>query len=167
MSFPDTTVFRKTETGHDEVATRSQALHQRYRRALILVDGRKDIAEISVLLRPGEIEIVYPHLLEQGLIEIVTDAELALDTERVAMMPAANNPAIFSAIRERAVARVQETIGEGADMIVGEIEACESADEMRIKLRDLETIFASVLGENEGSLLAREIGSGLLILVPR
>lgn len=167
MMIADDAVLRKTTAGHDEVATRGQALHQRYRRALILIDGRMDVAEMSVLLRPGEGEIVFPHLLAQGLIEIVSDAELALDTKRVAMVPAARDPIVFAAIRAQTVIRVQEAISEGADMIVGEIESCESADEMRIKLRDLETIFASVLGDNEGSILAREIGSELLRLVPR
>lgn len=167
MTLKDDAVLRKTAAGHEEVAMRSQSLHQRYRRALILVDGRMDIAEMSVLLRPGEGDMVFPHLLQQGLIEIVSEEELALNTTRVAMAPAARDPAVFSMIRTRAAERVQEAIGEGADMIVGEIESCESADEMRVKLRDLETIFASVLGDNEGATLAREIGGELLRLVPR
>jgi hypothetical protein len=167
MAFADTTVFRKTEAGKAEVEARSQSLHHRYRRALIMVDGRKDLAEMSVLLRPGELDIVFPHLHERGLIEIVGEEELALDTERVAMVPAARDPLMFATIRASAIERVNKAFGEGADMIVGEIESCESADDMRIKLRDLEEVFAGVLGDNKGVELAREIGQLLLVLVPR
>jgi hypothetical protein len=167
MEFSDTTVFRKTEAGKDEMATRGQALHQRYRRALILVDGKKDLAEMSVLLRAGEIEIVFPHLFERELIEIVSDEELAADSSRMPMVPAARDPAVFAEIRDRAIARIESMLGEGADMVVGEIESSQTADELRVKLRDLEDIFVGVLGENEGVQLARQIGGELLVLVPR
>lgn len=167
IEFEDTTVFRKTDTGREEVTTRGQALHQRYRRALILVDGKKDLAEMSVLLRPGEIEVVFPHLYDRALIEIISGEELARDTTRVPMVPAARDPEVFAEIRARIVAEVEAKIGEGADMVVGEIIASETADELRVKLRDLESIFVGVLGENEGAQLARQIGGALLVLVPR
>ncbi len=167
FALTDAVVFRKTDSGKEEVATRGRSLHQRYRRTLIIIDGVKDLAEISVLLRPGEIEVVFPHLLALGLIEPVSPDELAANGERISMVPAARNPLVFAEIRANAVRRIRDVFGDGADYLAGEIESTGTADELRIKLRELEEIFTSVLGKDDGVLFAREIGHALLALVPR
>lgn len=167
IALTNATVFCKTDAGRQEVDSRGRSLHQRYRRTLIIVDGIKDLAEISVLLRPDEIEVVFPHLLALGLIEPVSAAELADNGERILLVPAARDPLVFADIRAHAVQRVRDVFGSGADYVAGEIEGADSADEMRIKLRELEDIFTSVLGKDNGRLFAREIGHPLLALVPR
>jgi hypothetical protein len=163
----ETALYRKSPRGKDELTAPTGIVHQRFRRALILLDGTKDLAELSVLLRPGEIEKVVPHLLTYGLIEEITPDDPEYPRGRVAMVPAARDPEVFAQIRAAAIDRVREEIGEAADMITGEMESCETAEDMRVKLRDFEDIFSSVLGDNEGAALAREIGGELLRLVPR
>ncbi len=163
----DTAVFRKTSVGIAELATRSQSLQQRFRRALILIDGKKDLAAMSVLLRPGEIEEVFPHLLERGMIELVTELTPAEDSGYVSMVPAARDPQVFAELRARTIERVRHIFGDQANCLVGEIERTGTAEELRIKLRSLEHIFTTVLGDEEGVKLAREIGHALIELVPR
>ncbi len=54
MEISPTTVFRKTERGTEELKTRAHGLTPRLRQLLILVDGRRDVAEIArVLPQPG------------------------------------------------------------------------------------------------------------------
>jgi hypothetical protein len=167
MELVETAIYRKTEAGKSELVTPTGIVHQRYRRALILLDGTKDLAELSVLLRAGEIEKVVPYLLTYGMIEELTPDRPDYPHGRIAMVPAARDPARFALIRESAIARVREEIGEAADMVVGEIESCENAEELRMKLRDLEDVFAGVLGDHDGATLAREIGGELIALIPR
>ena len=163
----DTAVFRKTAAGVTEVETRGQSLQQYFRRTLILIDGKKDLAAMSVLLRPGEIEEVFPHLMELGLIEQVADSTFTDDPDYVAMIPAARDPEVFAEIRTRTIERVRNVFGDKANSLVGEIERTATAEELRIKLRSLEHIFTTVLGDEAGVKLAREIGHALLDLVPR
>ncbi len=166
-SLTDTTVFRKTVAGIAELATRNQSLQQRFRRTLILIDGKKDLAAMSALLRPGEIEEVFPHLLELGLIELVTEMTVADNPEYVSMVPAARDSDVFAEIRAHTIERVRHVFGDKANSLVGEIERTGTAEELRIKLRSLEHIFTTVLGNEDGVKLAREIGHALLELVPR
>ncbi len=165
--YSDRTVFRKTIAGKNELVIRSHALDQRQRRTLILVDGTKDLAEMSAMLRPGEIELVFPHLHRLGLIEMVAGDDAGDDHTHVAKIPAARDPGAFLQIRSRTVARVRQAFGENATRLVGEIEGAQSAEELRIKLRSLENIFTKALGKDEGITLAREIGHELLVLVPQ
>ncbi len=167
VALTDTNVFRKTSVGIAELATRSRSLQQRFRRTLILIDGEKDLAAMSVLLRPGEIEEVFPHLLALGLIEQVTEITVADDPEYVSMVPAARDPEVFAKIRARTIERVRNVFGDKANSLVGEIERTSTAEELRIKLRSLEHIFTTVVGDEAGVKLAREISHALLELVPR
>lgn len=62
------TVYRKTERGVLEVATREQRLAPRLRSALILIDGKRLVRELQALLGPCHGEALRA-LEELGLIE--------------------------------------------------------------------------------------------------
>ena len=55
-------VYSKTPKGVAEVAARSAQLSMTTRRVLIMVDGKRTIDELAVLLRPGEIDAVITQL---------------------------------------------------------------------------------------------------------
>ncbi len=167
MILNETVIYRKSQRGHEELTQSSGLLHQRYRRTLIMLDGTRDLCELSVLLRPGELQLVIPHLLLHGLIEEIKPNDPDYPKNYVQMVPATRDQGVFLALRDRTVERINVVFGDAADMITGEITACNNADDMRIKLRDLEVIFAGVLGDHEGATLARDIGRELLTLVPR
>jgi len=73
------TVYRKTERGILEMATREQRLAPRLRSALILIDGKRLLRELQALLGPCHEEALRA-LEELGLIEgrrpvYITDPE--------------------------------------------------------------------------------------------
>ena len=92
-SFPidDSVVFRKTIKGTQEVAERTFGLDRSLRRLLIVVDGIKDVAELSAFVRSSEVDASIAQLEAKGFIERLGAGEEA--TGRVAYAPAANDPA--------------------------------------------------------------------------
>ena len=68
----NTTVFAKTTVGQQEIQDRSLNLSPLVRRTLVLIDGKRSGAELSVfLVGKGDIEAVLALLLEAGCIEAV------------------------------------------------------------------------------------------------
>lgn len=69
------TAFAKTARGHEEVQGRSLGLSLLARRTLLLVDGKRTGAELSVyLVGKGDIEAVLTQLLDSACIEPVAHA---------------------------------------------------------------------------------------------
>lgn len=65
-------VFGKTALGQQEIQSRSLNLSPLVRRVLVLVDGKRSGAELSVfLVGKGDIEAVLAQLLDIGCIEVV------------------------------------------------------------------------------------------------
>lgn len=161
----DNTVYRKTPKGLQEIAERTTGLAQKLRRALILIDGVKDAAELSVLMRPGEAEETLAELVGGGYIERVSGSEL--NPDRVTYVPAANDPESFLKIKQFAIARLAEKIGTEAGPAISEIRRCNSAVELRLALRFIENDLVAALGVGKGVELACEIGAQLTRMVPR
>ena len=65
------TVYRKTEKGVNEIATRALRLGPRQRSALILVDGRKTDVELAQLILADPAGTL-ASLLADGFIEVLT-----------------------------------------------------------------------------------------------
>lgn len=85
-----TTVFAKTALGQQEIQDRSLGLSPLVRRTLVLVDGKRSGAELSVfLVGKGDIEAVLTQLLDLGCIEALARSSKA----PVANAPAAAAPA--------------------------------------------------------------------------
>ncbi len=76
-------VYTKTAKGIAEIATRTAQLSMTARRVLIMVDGKRTVDELAVLLRPGEIDGVIAQLESGGLIHRYTSSH-ALDVPTVA-----------------------------------------------------------------------------------
>jgi hypothetical protein len=75
MSNPN--VPAKTPLGHEELRQRTQRLGQRYRTVLLLVDGRRPLAEVlSMAHQAGAQSAHFEELLRLGLIELPSLPEL-------------------------------------------------------------------------------------------
>ena len=61
-------IFSKTPRGAEEISTRSAGLTLHTRRVLIMVDGKRSVAELSQYARAGEILDVLSQLESAGLI---------------------------------------------------------------------------------------------------
>lgn len=159
------TIFRKTGKGMLEVAERAHGLDKRLRRVLIMVDGNKPVAELSAFTRPGETEDTLLQLAEQGFIEPLGANEQS--TDRVAYVPAANDPAVFALIKHHATAEISARLGSLGNLLIREIDGCADPLSLRLKLRNIENVLVHVLGREEGTQLARNIGGELTRLVPK
>ena len=167
-SAEDAAIYRKTDKGRREVAGRAFGVESQLRRLLIMIDGQRDAAELSVYVRAGELESALERLVAEGFVETAGDDGVV---SRAALAPAANDPVVFAGIKIRAMteirARIRGRLGPMADLLVAEINACSTALELRAKLRKLEDTLTKLMGQADGAELARRIGSELTRLVPK
>ncbi len=93
-----TTIFDKTETGRDEIATRAKHLPPRLRTLLLLVDGKRDTVELMVKVAGlGLDEKSLVELLEGGFIQVAGGAP-AKDEAPMAHVAAANSASMPAAL---------------------------------------------------------------------
>jgi hypothetical protein len=99
------TVFAKTAVGQAEIQSRTLGLSLLVRRALVLVDGKRSGAELSVfLVGKGDVELVLAELLERGCIEPVGRVGKAAAAVAVPDAVAPPDPAETAAPPDEAVA---------------------------------------------------------------
>lgn len=165
VNIEDTTIYRKTDKGTQEVSDRAFGLGNQVRRLLIMVDGNRGVAELSVYVRPGELKSTLTRLVAEGFIEMVSAGDPT--PGRFTYAPAANDPVVFAGIKVRAMADIRGRLGPVSNLLVTEINSCSSPLELREKLRNLENALVHLLGPAEGAALARRIGSELTRLIPQ
>jgi len=151
-------VFRKTAAGQAEVTARSGSLTMPMRRVLIMIDGKRTVAELAVLLRPGEVDSVITALLEKGHIEstMAVPAQDAAAARPATIAPGprtlsdVSDPNRFMSIDEakrRVVRELTDRLGPEAEYLAIKIEQCVSVDELRARIRDAERLLANAMGE--------------------
>ena len=113
------TLYRKTAKGQAEIETRAHRLTTRARQLLILVNGRRDAADLNALA-PGLFGETMALLLDGGFVEAVV-------VEHSAQRPP---PADFEVRRRVIVAAVKKTLGASAATIALRMEACESPEDL-------------------------------------
>lgn len=155
-------VFHKTQAGADEIATPAHALPPKLRRALIMVDGAKTVAELSAMFRPGEAAAILLELQAKGLVSLSGGA-IAKAAEAAAPDPSAGLPRErFDEIRREAMREISHRLGPNGDALALKIERCATPQELRVALREAEKILASFLGADYGRTFAQKIGRDLL-----
>jgi hypothetical protein len=159
-------VFHKTEAGATEMASTAHGLPPRLRRALILVDGMKTVADLASAFRPGEIEVILAELQGKGLVTLAGGALAPVDTPASAGAAPAGGGAIpaehFEEVRRRAMREISDRLGPNGDTLALKIERCKTPEELRAALREAEKILASFLGAEYGRTFAQKIGRDLL-----
>ena len=151
-------VYSKTPKGVAEVAARSAQLSMTTRRVLIMVDGKRTIDELAVLLRPGEIDAVITQLENAGLIQR-NSATHAIDVPTVAGRvlesvapttqggaPDEQNPMTLDEAKRRAVRELTDRLGPGAEAQAIRIEGCKTIEDFRERVREAERLVTAALG---------------------
>lgn len=157
------TIFRKTAKGATEIETRQHRLLPRVRNALILVDGRRDVAALKVLM-PQQLDEALQALLDQGFIEVIGETAAPqppraapaapaetrvpqLTDEPAAAAPAAPQAGPPFAVRQRtAVRELNDAIGPMAESLAIRMErARDEAD-----LRPLVQMAVQLIGNSRG-----------------
>ena len=151
-------VYSKTPKGVAEVAARSAQLSMTTRRVLIMVDGKRTLDELAVLLRPGEIDAVITQLESAGLIQR-NSATHAIDVPTVAGRvlesvapttqggaPDEQNPMTLDEAKRRAVRELTDRLGPGAESLAIRIEGCKTIEDFRERVREAERLVTAALG---------------------
>jgi len=151
-------VFTKTPKGVAEVAARSAQLSMTTRRVLIMIDGRRTVEELAVLLRPGEIDNVIAQLESAGLIhrhmighplDVPTVAGREIDEMPTTQGPASNedaNPMTLDEAKRRAVRELTDRLGPDAEGLALRIENCRSIEDFRERVREAERLVSGAMG---------------------
>ena len=127
-------IYRKTAKGLAEISTREHRLAPRVRSTLILVDGRRDAADLRALIAQQADETLAA-LAEQGFIEAVGETAAAPVPAPVPApleKPASSPPAhTLEALRRLAVRGLTDNCGPAAETLAIRIERAGSVDELR------------------------------------
>jgi hypothetical protein len=148
------TVFRKSAKGQHEIETRANRLGPRLRTTLILVDGRRNDADLRALVQV-EPDATLLALLEAGYIEVVsTQAQppaLAPTPAARVQPPAVESPAAahVTGLAERrrlAVRFLTDQLGPVAETLALRIEKSRSWDDLRPLLEQGQRLLQSTRG---------------------
>ena len=154
-------IYAKTPKGMAEVSARGAQLSMVARRVLIMMDGKRTVDELAVLVRPGEIEAVVTQLESAGLAEragagfktTLTPRPVAAQAAPEAPAPTAPaiderelTPITLEEVKRRAVRELNDRLGPEADVMAMRIEACKSIDQFRERVREAERYVAAALG---------------------
>jgi hypothetical protein len=144
------TTYRKSSKGVAEIETRAHRLSPRMRSALIVVDGRRNAAELHKLI-PQQAEETLAALLEQGFIEVVAGGPMAAPAPVPAAPAARPQPRPvaldFDTRRRDAVRRLTDLVGPMGEALAMRMERCSSADELRPMLSVAAQIIANTRGQ--------------------
>jgi hypothetical protein len=158
-------VFHKTEAGAKEIASPDHSLSPKLRRALIMVDGTKSVADLAPMFRPGEAEAIFLELQAQGLLTLAGGALAPASEQSAAGRAPAAAPvtaALFDEVRRRAMNEISHRLGPNGDTLALKIERCRTPEELRAALREAETILASFLGAEYARSFAQKVGRDLI-----
>lgn len=142
----DLRVFAKTPKGAAELAARSGALTQAQRRLLILIDGMRNVEQLSAIV-PSAFDDSLTVLEDSGFIAMIGGTANGADTVQgpVSALPEAEMTSVAEA-RMRAVRAINDLLGPAADRLAMAIEAASSGEELRPLIREAEQLVALAHG---------------------
>ena len=128
-------IFRKTAQGVTEVETRAHRLPPRMRATLILVNGKRDVDDLKLLLT-SQADETLRFLSEHGFIESVGETlPAALSAPAPPRAPAPSAPAkpapTFESTRRFIVRELNDVLGPPAESLAMRIERAPTPDELR------------------------------------
>jgi hypothetical protein len=156
-------VYAKTPKGAAEVTARSGGLSLAARRVLIMVDGKRTVAELAPLARPGEIATILEALETHGFVQPVNSAAVRAAAAEPAGAESGDEladerlVATLEAVKRRAVRELSDRLGPDAEVMAVRIEQCRTPDELRQRLHEAERLVAGILGDAQGQEFLRAL----------
>lgn len=167
----DAGIFRKTEKGRTEIATRANKLGLRERTMLIMVDDKTTHAGLLAKNSHATSEGILDGLLADGYIEIASGTEAA-----GAAPPTAAEPAAFAAAPAAAAVEVSmesasryacrtliTLLGPGADDLTTLVEKCKGVEELSARLEKCRDVIQAMAGKRK----AEEFWVGACARLPK
>ncbi|MDX5445707.1 MAG: hypothetical protein LPJ87_06605 [Zoogloeaceae bacterium] len=141
-----TTVYAKTDLGHEEVATRVRHIPARMRTMLIMVDGRSSVGQLLANHpTPDEARGYLESLLEGGFIAAQA-APVAAAPPSVAAAAPATGSANLGEVKQVVTRLLLDFIGPDAEYIAIRIEKITSRDELAAEVDKLGAMLESSVG---------------------
>lgn len=160
-----TLVYTKTPRGIAEISLRSAQLPMGTRRVLIMIDGKRTVEDLSIVVKPGEIESVIAKLESGGLIQLVSlhssldvptingrdtesgqNSALSAPSTTGASYERDPSPITLEEVKRRAVRGLHDRLGPEADTLAIRIENCRTIEEFRYRVREAERVISMALG---------------------
>lgn len=158
-------IYRKTEKGRTEIATRANRLGLRERTMLIMVDDKTSRAGLLAKNSHPTSEGILNNLLADGYIEFAGGSESGA-AAAAPMAPAAAQPGVEVSLTSasRYACRALVTyLGPSADDLTAMVEKAKSAAEMATALEKCRQIIQSLAGKQK----AEEFWGGVSARLPR
>ena len=154
-----TKIFRKTDKGVDEIATRANRLVPRLRTALILVDGVRNEGELGQLIKQHPAETL-EELLTLGYIEVASvveappkkAAEDAPSKKAAADSTSGSSEKSFASFRSEAVRAFNDLTGPAGEALAIKMEKAAN----REQLAPLLQMAHQIIGNARGAQAANE-----------
>ena len=150
----DRLVYAKTAKGVAEVSSRSGAVPLAARRVLIMIDGKRTVADLAPLARTGEISPIIEQLEAQGFVQPLHAGAAPIPASAPAAAEAASEElgedrlvASFESVKRRAVRELSDRLGPDAEVMAVRIEHCRTTEELRQRLHEAERLVAGMLGD--------------------
>jgi len=140
-----TTIFRKTEKGSNEIATRANKLVPRLRTALILVDGLRSDAELGPLIGRDAANTL-AELSSLGYVEVASVVEAPKPKAPAAPVAAAAPENNFAAFRAQAVRAFNDLVGPPGESMAMKMEKTTSREQLAPLLQTAHEIITNARG---------------------
>lgn len=156
------TIYRKTAKGSEAIANRQSGLGPRHRSLLIMIDGKRSVAELApVGSALGDVADLIQALQAEGLIEALNaPAPAAPAAGARGAEPAEAPPRVtLSQAQRHAVRLLNDLLGPGGADLCMRVESTKSAQEFRAVLKRAEQVVRDGLGARKAERFIEEMES--------
>lgn len=169
---PFSTVFYVTHEGLAEIRSGMSSLPNQAQRALLMIDGFRNAADLSLRLRGGEAEKILHGLEDRKFIARIgntgntgNDTEIAGNTNPAKQLSAER----LKAIKLKITSDLRARLGKPADSVLGDvlgtIDRSDNALELRSALRKVGDVLIVELGEEGVISHLRAVGKNVMELI--
>ena len=159
-------IFGRTEAGESALSGASGTLEARLRRFLLLVDGKRCIAELETVARPSELIATLEELVDAGLVCKVGENGMVMsgvgEAESDPFAAAAMTPDMFARLKRRAIADLDQRYGPAAASIAQRINASSTPADLRVALRASGADLIAVMGAGAAQEFLQGLGRNLV-----
>jgi len=139
------TILAKTSKGVEEIETRRHKLDQRLRAMLLMVNGKRTVAELAREYgRLGDVPKMLQQLERDGFIASAEPAGKKLDD-----------------VKAEVSSLIYEALGPDGNMTCEKVEACVSLPELRYYVASRRSLFESALGKAKADQLWAKLAKAL------
>ena len=156
----DTYIFRRTESGTEELGNRASTVSPKHRRCLLLVDGRRSIRDLAAFFRPGELGPLLRELVEHGFLEAPTEGIAAIEASAAKITFI--DDARFGEVQRRAMREISDRLGPAGEPVAMQIGACARPEQLRIALRSVEKALQGLMGADDAKAFVKRVGQELM-----